>query len=157
MKRSLDETDIRIVTVLQKNARLSNKELAAQVGLAPSTCLERVRRLTDAGVLRGFHADVSHAALGIHIEAMISIRLATHAKSEIAQFRKRITALDEVCALYHVTGANDYLVYVAVRDTDHLRSLVVSGITAIPDVAHVETALIFESVRKPVLPVYVED
>ena len=71
-KPRLDRTDCEILAELQKNARLSNKELAARIGLAPSSCLERVRRLASAGVLRGYHAQVDPGALGIGLEAMVA-------------------------------------------------------------------------------------
>ena len=95
-KDDLDRTDFEILAHLQKNARLSNKELAARVGLAPSSCLERVRRLVERRVLRGFHADVDPAALGIEIEAMIAVRLVRHSRKDVDQFRAHVMGLPEV-------------------------------------------------------------
>ncbi len=153
MSVELDATDLRIVAELQKNARLSNKELAHRVGVAPSTSLERMRRLTAAGVFQGFFADVRPEALGVGLQAIISVRLSIHARGQIEHFREHVLGLPEVSALYHVAGANDFMVHVAVKDTDHLRSLVMSSFTSLPEVAHIETALIFEYTRKPVSPV----
>lgn len=150
MSIELDSTDLKIVAELQKNARLSNKELAYRVGVAPSTSLERMRRLTAAGVFHGFYADVRPEALGVGLQAMISVRLSMHARGQIEHFREHVLSLPEVSALYHVAGANDFMVHVAVQDTDHLRSLVMSSFTSLPEVAHIETALIFEHTRKPV-------
>jgi DNA-binding Lrp family transcriptional regulator len=79
----LDSTDIQIIRQLRKNARISNKALAAAVGLAPSSCLERVRRLRMARVLTGYHADLDPDALGIGLQAMVAVRLARHARSEV--------------------------------------------------------------------------
>src|SRR5437870_5984090 len=84
----LDRIDRLLVDALQKNARISNKELAELVGLAPSTCLERLRRLRARGVLRGFHADVELAALGRLTQAIIAIRLRAHDREEIDAFRR---------------------------------------------------------------------
>lgn len=153
MSVELDATDLRIVAELQKNARLSNKELAHRVGVAPSTSLERMRRLTAAGVFQGFFADVRPEALGVGLQAIISVRLSIHARGQIEHFREHVLGLPEVSALYHVAGANDFMVHVAVKDTDHLRSLVMSSFTSLQEVAHIETALIFEYKRKPVSPV----
>ena len=83
IKTRLDRTFERIIALLQKNARLSNKELAAHVGLAPSSCLERVRSLQEAGVFKGFHADVDPKALGIDLQAMIAIRLSGHSRDSL--------------------------------------------------------------------------
>ena len=79
----MDGIDFGILHELQNNARLSNKELAAKVKLAPSSCLERTRRLSAQGVLRGFHADVDPAALGVGLQAMIHVRLARHSRNHV--------------------------------------------------------------------------
>lgn len=146
----LDRTDRQLLAALQNNARISNKELAASIGIAPSTCLERLRRLRAQGVVRGFHADVDPALLGRPAQALIAVRLAAHHRHEIAAFHDHVVALPESLAVFHVTGDDDYLVHVAVRDTDDLRRLVLDELTARPEVQHVETRLIFEFVRKPV-------
>jgi len=148
----LDRTDRAIIAVLQNNARLSNKEIAGRVGIAPSTCSERMRRLETEGVFSSFHAAVAPRALGIGIQAMIAVRLRRHAADEVEAFRHHAVALPEVISLSHVTGPNDFLVHVVVRDADHLRDLAVSGFTTMREVDHIETALIFEHVAKGILP-----
>ena len=155
--RPLDRIDRGILTALQKDARLSNKELAAQLGVAQSTCLERVRRLRDHGVLRGFHAAVDSRALGIGLQAFISVRLRRHSRDLVAAFRAHALALAEVLAVFHMAGKNDFLVHVAVRDSDHLRELALSAFTTRPEVAQIETALIFEHAGKRQLPVYLDE
>ncbi|MBT8211651.1 MAG: Lrp/AsnC family transcriptional regulator [Acidimicrobiia bacterium] len=150
--RSLDRTDREIIRLLQENARRSNKELAAAIGLAPSTCSERVRRLEDAGVFRGFHADVDPAVLGISLRAMVAVRLSRHTAHDVDQFTDRARAMPEVARMWHVSGANDFLIEVVVRDADHLRQLAVSGFTTMPEVAHIETALVFTESGTPTLP-----
>jgi DNA-binding Lrp family transcriptional regulator len=145
--RLRDRIDFGIVAALQKDARLSNKELAAQVGLSPSSCLERVRRLRAAGVLRGFHADVDPGALGFRLEALIAVRLKRHARLIVEAFRAHVLALPQVLALYHLGGRDDFLVHVAVRDTEHLRDLAYSFTTR-RDVVHLETSIIFEHSRR---------
>lgn len=140
----LDRIDRAILSELSKNARLSNKELAARVELAESSCLERVRRLSADQVLRGFHADVDRAALGMGLQAMISVRLRQHSLDLVRQFQEHLLQLTEVVATYHVGGADDFLVHVAVRDTLHLKELALESFAARPEVAHMETALVFE-------------
>ena len=122
------------------------------VGLAPSSCLERVRRLEARGVLRGYHAEVDSAALGVGLQAMVAIRLSRHSRAFVDSFREHVLGTPEVRVVYHVAGASDFLLHVAVRNAEHLRELVLSAITVRPEVAHVETALIFEQVRNTELP-----
>jgi len=150
----LDRIDFEIIRQLRNNARLSNKELAAIVGLAPSSCLVRVRGLQREGVLRGFHADVDTKALGVGLQAMISIRLQRHSKADVESFRDHVMALPEVRELYHLAGANDFLVQVWVRDPEHLRELIMSSFTAREEVAHIETGLIFEHTQNLDVPIY---
>ncbi|CAN5812710.1 Lrp/AsnC family transcriptional regulator [soil metagenome] len=146
----LDRIDRVLVLELQKKARVSNKDLAALVGLSPSSCLERVRRLRERGVLSGFHATVDPALLGRPTQALISVRLQVHHRQLIDDFYDHVLELPESIAVFHVTGSDDYLVHVAVADTEGLRARVLD-LTARDEVEHVETRLIFEVVRKPAI------
>ena len=152
----LDTKDVRIIRLLRKNARMSNKELAAKTGLAQSSCLERVRRLRMARVLTGYHADVDPDPLGIGLQAMVAVRLSRHARADVEAFERHLDTVTEVVTIFHVAGANDYLVHVAVRDSAHLRELALSAFTERPEVDHIETQLIFAHRRNHELPVYLE-
>ena len=144
---ALDRIDRAILVALQQNARLTNKELAARVGLAESSCHERVKRLVAGGVVRGFHAEVDPRALGVGLQALVAVRLARQTNAAVVSFRQAMLALNEAIAVFHVAGANDFLVQVAVRDSDELRDLILRAITARPEVVHVETSLIYEHAR----------
>ncbi len=140
----LDRIDFDILGLLQKNARMTNKDLAEAVGIAPSTCLERVRRLVDSGTIRGFHADVDPAALGVALQAIIAVRLKHHMRKMVDSFHNHMTDLPEVRGIFHITGSDDYLVHVAVKDSNHLRDLALDSFTTRPEVDHIQTRLIFE-------------
>jgi DNA-binding Lrp family transcriptional regulator len=150
----LDRIDYGILEALQKNARLSNKELAAHIGLAPSSCLERVRRLDANGALRGFHAVVDPAVLGIGLQALLAVRFEHHGREQFATFKEHVWSLPETIATYQVAGVEDYLVHVAVRDANHLRDLVLDQFAARPETSHIQTSLIFEYRRAHGLPRY---
>lgn len=150
----LDRIDFEILRCLQQEGRLSNKDLAARNGIAPSTCLERVRRLHALGAITGYHAEVAPAALGIGVQALISVRLRQHAHIAFDRLLAETLAIREVVNVYLLAGAQDFLVHVAVKDVVHLRELVVDTFTSRDDVEHIETSLIFEFVRSPVLPNY---
>jgi DNA-binding Lrp family transcriptional regulator len=152
----LDRFDVAILAALRRNARISNKRLAETVGLAPSTCLERVRRLHDLDVVRGFHADVDLAALGMRMQAMIAVRMSEHSRELVDSFRSYVLTLQEVLRLYHVAGADDFLVHVAVRDAQHLRDLALDAFTTRPEVDRIETRLIFDHMATWRLPGGVE-
>jgi DNA-binding Lrp family transcriptional regulator len=152
----LDRTDFALLRLLRKNARLANKDLAEKTGIAPSTALERVRRLREAGVIRGYHAEIAPAAVGITLQALVSIRLQRHSRAQVESFHDHLLGLPEVLAFYHVAGADDFLVHVGVRDSDHLRDFTLGAFAARSEVGHIETRLIFEFRRSPDLPVYLE-
>jgi len=148
----LDAVDRAILAVLQKDAGLSNKELARKIRLAPSSCLQRVRRLREEGAIRGLHADVSPEALGIGLQAIIAVRLDHHLEKDVESFRRQLHERSEVVNTYYVSGGVDFFVHVVVRDVDHLRLLGVEAFTSHRLVSHVETSLIFEHQRSNQLP-----
>ncbi len=151
----LDRTDCKIIAALQKNGRLSNKELAARAGIAPSTCVLRLRRLLEGGVLRGIHADVDARSMGVGLQAVVAVRLQRHSRELVEAFRAHALRLPEVMSLYHMAGENDFLIHVAVRDSEHLRELALTAFTNREEVAHIQTSLIFEHVAGHQLPSYV--
>jgi DNA-binding Lrp family transcriptional regulator len=153
----MDRIDFEIVRHLQNNARISNKVLAARVGLAPSTCLERVRQLYAQGVIQGVHADVDPDALGVGLEAMYFVGLNKHARELVENFQKEIELLPEVRSVYLVSGQYDFLVHVAVKDTQHLRNLALDYFTIRPEVTRIETVLIFDHRRNFALPNYLAE
>lgn len=155
--KALDRIDYKIVRLLRNNARLSNKELAKEVGLAPSTCLVRTRMLRQSGVLTGFKAEVNPAALGVGLQAMISVRLKRHFKPDVEAFRQHALELPEVVRLYHVAGPIDFLVHVWTKDSEHLRDLAMTAFTARREVSHIETELIFEHISCQELPDFLEE
>jgi DNA-binding Lrp family transcriptional regulator len=108
-------------------------------------------------VLQSFHASVDPRALGIEIQAMVAVRLQQHSRDMVTAFQEHVRRLPEMVASYHVSGENDYLIHVAVRDTNHLRETILDAFTALPEVAHVETTLIFDHARAAVLPNYREE
>jgi DNA-binding Lrp family transcriptional regulator len=147
----LDEIDRSILRHLAADGRIANNALADRVGIAPSTCLSRMRGLLQRGVIRGFHADIDPAALGRPIQAMIAVRLQTHARGNIPDFVARVVELPEVLNVFFVAGSDDFLVHLAAASTENLRDVVVMNLSANPDVAFTETNLIFEHVRSRVL------
>jgi DNA-binding Lrp family transcriptional regulator len=155
MSRTLDRIDAALVRHLQNDGRISNKELAGKVGLAPSSCLERVRRLRESGVLRGFTVNIDPAAIGVKLQAMVAVRLASHARTSWEELTAALDERPEVVGIFHVSGEDDLLVHVACRDADHLRDLVLDEISSQPGVRGVQTSLVFAHLASD-LPVYLD-
>ena len=108
----------------------------------------------EAGVLEGYRAKVNPVAMGIGLQAFVSVRLSQHDREEVESFRQHVSALPETVSIYHVAGESDFLVHVAVRDANHLRDLALDSFTTRKEVDRITTSLIYEHVRQPVLPNY---
>jgi len=142
----LDDIDRHIVYEMARDARIANNALAERVGIAPSTCLGRVRALRERGVIRGYHADVDPAALGRPLQAMIAVRLQSHARSRIRAFVADVAGLPEVLNVFFLAGKDDFLLHVAAASTAALRDFV-ETLSSNGDVSYTETSLIFEHIR----------
>ena len=140
----LDEVDERILWTLAADARIPNNRLAAAVGIAPSTCLTRVRALEDAGVIRGYRAEVDVARLGFAIEAMVSVRVHAAARHELRDFAKRLLAVPVVQDVSFLAGDKDFLVHIACTSTEQLRDFVADELSGDPSVATTQTNIVFE-------------
>jgi DNA-binding Lrp family transcriptional regulator len=143
----VDSVDRRILGLLHADARMTNSALAEELDIAPSTCHGRVRRLVEAGVIRGFHTDIDPAAVGLPLQAMISVSLQSNARGKIRDFIQQIRRRPQVMDVYFLAGADDFILHVAARDTEDLRSFVVENLNADADVAGTQTSLIFEHLR----------
>ena len=148
----LDRPDAAILSLLQNNARLSVKEIAAEIGLAPSSTHERIRRLREADILRGAHAQVDPKALGIGLEALLMIELSKHRRSTVDSFLEEVVKVPEVRFAFLVTGRHDLVVHVVVRDTQHLKDLALDNFTNRPGVTRIETSIIFDARHRYELP-----
>lgn len=148
----LDRIDFDLLRLLRKNARLPNKDLAEKVGVAPSTALERIRRMRESKALLGFHAEVAPEAVGIGLQALVAVRLHQHSRALVEAFHAHLRTLPEVLTFYHVAGVDDFLVHVGVRDSAHMREFAMAAFTDRPEVAHIQTHLIFDFHRNTDLP-----
>jgi DNA-binding Lrp family transcriptional regulator len=146
VRPGIDEVDRRILVVLSEDARIPNNALAERVGVAPSTCLGRVRALRERGVIKGYHADIDPAALGRPLQAMISVRLAPGGRERIAGFGDKVAHMPDVLNVYFLGGADDFYIHISAASSHALRQFVVA-LSADPDVSLTQTNLIFEHVR----------
>ncbi|MFY0540554.1 Lrp/AsnC family transcriptional regulator [Nannocystis pusilla] len=144
---TLDRIDRALLGLLQKDARISNKELAASVGLAPSSCLARVRRLEAEGVITGYRTELAPRSLGLDLQALIAVQLRLHVGEAFNSIGDHLRSLPETVAVYCLGGATDFLVHVACRDTEHLRVLTIRSFTSRPEVSRIETSLVFSFSR----------
>ena len=131
----LDDIDLDILATLEEDGRISNVDLADRVGLSPSPCLRRVRRLEESGVIRGYHADIDPAVFGRDLVVLTTVRLSSHDDPTLRRFEDACAGWPEVTENLELTGDLDYLMKVAVRDLDAYTSFVRHRLASIPEVA----------------------
>jgi DNA-binding Lrp family transcriptional regulator len=147
----MDEVDLALVRELQDDARQTNRELAAAVHVSTSTSSERMRSLRARGVIRGYHADVALDTLGRQVQALIAVRIRPPSRRNIEGFRDWARDLPELTGVFVVSGASDFLLHAAVPNTDALYAFVIDRLTDRPEVADVNTTVVYEHIRRPVL------
>ena len=140
----MDSVDVAILRLLQNDARTTNRELAAAVGIAPSTCLDRVARLRESGVIVGQSLRVDPASIGRPVSAILAVRVLPHRRELVDPLVAHVLGLPETRALFHVSGPDDFLVHVAAASVPDLQRLVLDQFTARAEIAHVQTTLIFQ-------------
>lgn len=143
----MDELDSEIIRLLQTDARQSNRELARTLGVAPSTCLERVRALTRRGVIRGYHAEINPAALNRGVQAMVSVQVRPLSRTVIDTFKDSASAMPEVLSVFVLGGGDDFLLHVAVQDLDHLHAFLLDRLSKRREIAGFRTSVIFQQVH----------
>lgn len=147
----MDDLDSVILQELQRNARLPNKDLAAMLSIAPSTCLERTRRLERRGEITGYHADVNLEVLGRHVQALVAVSVRPLRRAAIDAFQDQVSHLPEVLSTFVLAGGDDFLVHVAVPSIDHLHAFLIDKLSARQDVVSFRTSTIFRHTRKSIL------
>jgi len=146
---ALDELDTAILASLQSDARRSNRDVAAAVGVSPTTALDRTRALRDRGVIRGATLDVDLPSIGRPVQAMIAVRIRPPSRRNIEGFRNWVSALPDTLGVFVTSGTEDFLVHVAVPDNNSLYAFVIDRLTERSEVADVRTSIVYEHLRSP--------
>jgi len=147
----MDELDAALLRELQRDARRTNRDLANAVGVSPSTALERVKGLRDRGLILGASLDLDLALIGRPVQALIAVRIRPPSRDVIEAFRDWARGLPETIGLFVVSGNEDFLLHIAVADTDGLYSFVIDQLTQRREVADVRTSVVYEHVRPRVV------
>jgi Lrp/AsnC family transcriptional regulator, leucine-responsive regulatory protein len=142
----LDRTDSAILYELQRDGRLTNKELADRVALSQSPCLARVKRLEEAGYIKSYVALLDTERLGLHVNVFVNIRLDSQSKDAIEQFEDHIKTIPEVMECYLMTGRADFLLRMMTDSVRGLEFLLVERLARIPGVRTVESSVAIKQV-----------
>lgn len=146
-KLELDEIDCRILDVLQHQGRISILDLAERVGLSPTPCARRVKRMEDLGVIEGYTAVLNSKALGIGLDVFVNVRLRSSTRKEIENFEQAIKGMPEVAECYLVTGSYDYLLHLRVADVDMFKEFVREKLINIASVGESLSSIALEKTK----------
>jgi len=147
MTISLDSVDLKILTLLENDAKLRTKEIAARVGLSTTPVFERIKRLEKDGIILGYQAKINRHALGRSIMAICSISLNQHRTEYLEKFEKEIVNFAEVAECLHVAGQFDYLLRVTTADMESYRNFVTTKLASLKNIAQVRSSFVMTEVK----------
>ena len=150
----LDRIDRHILRNLQAEGRMTNVELARRAGISAPPCLRRVRALEQAGIIRGYHADLASEALGYGVTVFAQVGLLSQAEADLQAFERLVSAWPEVREAHMLAGETDFLLKIVAADWDSYQRFLSARLTSAPNVSHVRSALTLRvSKQEPGVPI----
>lgn len=143
----LDKKDKQILKILQANGRITNAQLAIDVGLSPAPTLERVKKLEKLGIIESYHARLNHAAIGLGVSTFVKVTLKSHNKAAITRFASEMQKVDEVVECHHTTGTADFMLKVVARDIPAYQELMLENITEILEINEIESMVVLSTLK----------
>lgn len=154
MKFRLDDTDRKILEILQQDSNITNAQLAHAIGLSAAPTLERVKKLEHAGVIEGYHAAVDPGQVGIGVSTFVMVSLKGHNKENINRFTSAIAKIPEVVECHHVTGQADFILRLVSADIPSYQNLMLEKVTNIDVVDNMQSMVILSTFKKSnVIPI----
>lgn len=148
--------DLKIIEALQSEGRLSNVELADRIGLSPSPCLRRVKRLEAEGVIEGYSARINREKIGMGVTVFVSVGLERHREEEAERFRRTVVRLPQVVSCHAISGESDFLLEIVVADLNQYSEFVLKRLRRIPGVKDLQSSFSLEAMKpRTSLPVQV--
>lgn len=146
-KARLDLFDLKIIEALQSDGRLSNVELADRIGLSPSPCLRRVKRLEAEGVIEGYSARINREKIGMGVTVFVSVGLERHREEEAERFRRAVVRLPQVVSCHAISGESDFLLEIVVADLNQYSEFVLKRLRRIPGVKDLQSSFSLETMK----------
>ncbi|HXA02558.1 MAG TPA: Lrp/AsnC family transcriptional regulator [Cytophagaceae bacterium] len=143
----LDPIDKKILEKLQANAKITNSQLALEIGLSPAPTLERVRKLENLGLIKSYHAQIDMAKLGLGVSIFVQVSLSSHKKNQIKSFVDKINKIPEVVECHHITGAGDFLLKVITKDIASYQELILEKLVDIEEIGNMQSMVILSTFK----------
>ncbi len=146
-KVKFDEIDLAILNELQTNSKITNAMLAQKVGISPPSTLERVKKLENQGIITGYVATVDPSSVGKGILALVHVTLREHGEDRLADFNNEVGEFEEVQAIWHTTGEEDFILKVLVTDMAQYEEFAVHHLSAVPNIGRVRTSFCLSTIK----------
>ncbi|MFL5728559.1 MAG: Lrp/AsnC family transcriptional regulator [Cytophagaceae bacterium] len=143
----LDPIDRKILEKLQANAKITNSQLAQEIGLSPAPTLERVRKLENMGLIKSYHARIDTGKLGLGVSIFVQVSLSSHKKNQIKSFVDKINKIPEVVECHHITGAGDFLLKVITKDIASYQELILEKLVDIEEIGNMQSMVILSTFK----------
>lgn len=151
--KALDSTDRKILDILQFNAKITNAQLAQEIGLSPAPTLERVKKLENAGVIKSYHAKLDSEVVGLGVNTFVMVSLKGHNKENIEKFIQSIEKIEEIIECHHVTGSSDFILKIISEDISSYQKLMLERVSNIDVVDNMQSMVILSTFKdSKVLP-----
>lgn len=148
MHQNLDNIDIQLLELLQNNAKLNTKELAAKIGLSTTPTFERIKRLERSGIITSYRAVINKKKIGINLQVVCRVSLKSHNLDEISAFEKAVIHLKNVQSCYHIAGDFDYSLFVEIADIETYHHFLKYQLTSIPNIANVQSSFVLNCLKE---------
>jgi len=150
----LDQIDKHILEILQANAKITNSQLATEIGLSPAPTLERVRKLENGGLIKSYHAEIDVKQMGLGTGVFVLISLSAHKKNQIMSFVDKINKIPEVIECHHITGSGDFLLKILTRDISSYQQLILNTLADIDEIGNMQSMMILSTFKESkVMPI----
>lgn len=155
---SLTRTDIKILTQLQLDARITNQNLADAIGLSPSPCWRKVRKLEEDDVIQGYRAVLNRKKIGLNMMVFVRVTIDSHSEAEARKFEAEVAALENVVACYSIGGDADFLLQVVAADMDRYADFAMSVIRRLPGIKEMQSMFVLKEIKaQSVWPIQATD
>ena len=149
MAHKLDSVDIKILNMLQKDAKMKVKEIAFELGLTYTPIFDRIKKLENEGYIESYTVRLNKALLGYDLTVFCAINLEKHILEQITQFEEEVLTLDGVSECFHIAGAYDYLLKIQVRDMNHYQQFLANDLAKVKNISRVQSSFVMKEVVSP--------
>lgn len=154
LQLKIDQTDRKILEILQANAKITNAQLSKEIGLSPAPTLERVKKLENSGVIKSYHAMLDTSRVGLGVNTFVQVSLKGHNKKNIEIFLNEINNIDEVIECHHITGSGDFILRIIAEDIASYQKLMLEKVSEIEVVDSLQSMVILSTFKNSkVIPI----